>query len=195
MGKKRSARSVILTLAGATVAGLLIHFAIARLGGTGRISLERLLSSRTEVLMEEVGRFEGYPVATRREVISLLRSVLRRDEESERRFRAALALHQLQPPDVEEDFLEALADSEARVRASAATSLGAYGYVPAVPGLVGLLCDPDVTVRRSAIYALGEIGSHDCIEALKSLPRDALEDSLTRQRVQAALESADRARP
>jgi len=60
-----------------------------------------------------------------------------------------------------------LSDSDARVRAEAATVVGAYRDGNARAALEALVTgDADATVRRNAAYALGKIGSPDSRAAL-----------------------------
>jgi HEAT repeat protein len=67
-----------------------------------------------------------------------------------------------------------LGDSDANVRAQAATVLGAYKDA-AVVGALGQLVvsDPSAVVRRNAAWALGQIGSRDAYAALTAATQDA----------------------
>src|SRR5215203_725900 len=71
---------------------------------------------------------------------------------------------------VKELAIEGLEDAEARVRAEAAHAVAAsVPETEAVERLVGMLGDPDATVRDAAAGALGQIGSHavgSVVEAL-----------------------------
>jgi HEAT repeat protein len=67
-----------------------------------------------------------------------------------------------------------LGDADARVRAEAATVLGAYGEKAARASLETLLLsDPDPFVRRNAAYALGRIGSWESSAALTQATFDS----------------------
>jgi HEAT repeat protein len=66
-----------------------------------------------------------------------------------------------------------LADSDATVRAHAATVVGAYRDLNALPTLeVLVVSDTDPFVRRNAAYALGKIGSTDALQALTTASTD-----------------------
>jgi len=66
-----------------------------------------------------------------------------------------------------------LADGDAKVRAAAATVLGAYGDRNVVSGLEQLVVsDTDPFVRRNAAWALGQIGSKDAAAALMQASND-----------------------
>lgn len=66
-----------------------------------------------------------------------------------------------------------LSDSDGRVRAEAATVVGAYRDGSARAALEALVTrDPDATVRRNAAYALGKIGSADSRDALTTAAAD-----------------------
>jgi len=66
-----------------------------------------------------------------------------------------------------------LTDSDARVRAEAATVVGAYADASARTTLEQLVVsDPDAFVRRNAAYALGKIGSRDSAPALTTATLD-----------------------
>jgi HEAT repeat protein len=66
-----------------------------------------------------------------------------------------------------------LSDGDARVRAEAATVLGAYGERTARTKLEALVVtDPDPFVRRNAAYALGKIGSWESSAALTTATLD-----------------------
>lgn len=67
-----------------------------------------------------------------------------------------------------------LSDGDARVRAEAATVVGAYGERTARATLEALvLGDPDPFVRRNAAYALGRIGSWESSAALTAATFDS----------------------
>jgi HEAT repeat protein len=67
-----------------------------------------------------------------------------------------------------------LGDSDANVRAHAATLIGAYGEATARTTLETLVVsDPDSFVRRNAAWALGKIGSIQSTQALVTATRDA----------------------
>ncbi len=67
-----------------------------------------------------------------------------------------------------------LGDSDAKVRAEAATVLGAYGELAARASLETLVVsDPDPFVRRNAAYALGKIGSWESSAALTRATLDS----------------------
>jgi len=66
-----------------------------------------------------------------------------------------------------------LVDSDAHVRAAAATVIGAYGDRNAVSTLSQLVTtDTDPFVRRNAAWALGQIGSRDAAAALQQATQD-----------------------
>jgi HEAT repeat protein len=66
-----------------------------------------------------------------------------------------------------------LADGDARVRAEAATVLGAYGDVNVAGALEQLVVsDPDPFVRRNAAWALGKIGQGSSRDALTKATSD-----------------------
>ena len=66
-----------------------------------------------------------------------------------------------------------LADGDAKVRAAAATVLGAYGDRSVVSSLEQLVVtDTDPSVRRNAAWALGQIGSKDAAAALIQASND-----------------------
>ena len=66
-----------------------------------------------------------------------------------------------------------LSDGAARVRAQAATVIGAYGDANARATLEQLVTsDPDVFVRRNAAWALGQIGSAASRDALLTASQD-----------------------
>lgn len=67
-----------------------------------------------------------------------------------------------------------LADPDARVRAQAATVLGAYGELGARVSLETLVVsDADAFVRRNAAWALGRIGSAESVTALTTATKDS----------------------
>lgn len=67
-----------------------------------------------------------------------------------------------------------LSDGDARVRAEAATVLGAYGEKTARVTLEALVVsDPDPFVRRNAAYALGRLGSVESTFALTQATQDS----------------------
>lgn len=79
-----------------------------------------------------------------------------------------------------------LADADARVRAEAATVVGAYGEIGARATLETLVVsDADPFVRRNAAWALGRIGSSESRAALSAATSDA--SSLVRGVARAAL--------
>jgi len=66
-----------------------------------------------------------------------------------------------------------LTDADAKVRAAAATVIGAYGDRNAVSTLAQLVVtDTDPFVRRNAAWALGQIGSRDASGALLTAVND-----------------------
>lgn len=66
-----------------------------------------------------------------------------------------------------------LTDADAKVRAAAATVIGAYGDRNAVSTLAQLVTsDTDPFVRRNAAWALGQIGSRDAAGALITASND-----------------------
>jgi HEAT repeat protein len=66
-----------------------------------------------------------------------------------------------------------LSDSDARVRAEAATVVGAYADRTARGALETLVTsDADPVVRRNAAWALGKIGSIESTQALVQASRD-----------------------
>ena len=66
-----------------------------------------------------------------------------------------------------------LTDADAKVRAAAATVIGAYGDRNAVTTLEQLVInDTDPFVRRNAAWALGQIGSRDAAGALSTASND-----------------------
>lgn len=66
-----------------------------------------------------------------------------------------------------------LSDNDARVRAEAATVVGAYRDASARTALEALVTgDADATVRRNAAYALGKIGSANSRAALTAASND-----------------------
>ena len=66
-----------------------------------------------------------------------------------------------------------LADGDAKVRAAAATVIGAYGDRNAMSSLEQLvISDTDPFVRRNAAWALGQIGSKDAAGALMQASND-----------------------
>jgi HEAT repeat protein len=66
-----------------------------------------------------------------------------------------------------------LGDSDAKVRAEAATVVGAYGERTARTTLETLVVsDPDAFVRRNAAYALGKIGAAESALALSKATQD-----------------------
>jgi HEAT repeat protein len=67
-----------------------------------------------------------------------------------------------------------LSDSDAKVRAQAATVVGAYADRAALSSLEQLVVnDPDAVVRRNAAWALGKIGSLSSTQALVTATRDS----------------------
>src|SRR5271170_4161052 len=70
-----------------------------------------------------------------------------------------------------ESLNEALKSSDASIRLNAIGSLGCLGPRArrAVPAVVEALKDPNVAVRKLAALALGEIGSHGAIRALRTV--------------------------
>ena len=183
MSRNHSKTSLVLTLAGATVAGLAVAL-VWNLRDASRIPVERLLSSQTATMVEAAKQFGSQPPNLQKTILATLRDILHNNENAERRFRAALALHQLEPDGVEQEFLKALKDPAPKVRASVATSLGSYGYRPAAPEIIKLLDDPESVVRRSASFALGELKYDEAVARLAALFQDA-EWNVRRSAVQA----------
>jgi HEAT repeat protein len=70
-------------------------------------------------------------------------------------------------------LIQALIDSEATVRRSAAAALGQLNDPAAVPPLIQVLIDSEATVRRSAATALGNLGNVSAIQPLIDLLDDA----------------------
>lgn len=83
-------------------------------------------------------------------------------------------------------FVRALQDDDARVRQSAAISLGKIGLgaIDAVPQLIFALADADPGVRAAAAFALSVFGAH-AMEAVPAL-RAALSDEFAAVRARAA---------
>lgn len=67
---------------------------------------------------------------------------------------------------------ELLSDSAPEVRAKVALSLGQLKRETAYQPLVACLKDGDITVRKAAVEALGQLGNVDAIAALEPLERD-----------------------
>ena len=82
-------------------------------------------------------------------------------------------------------LVAALKDSDAHVRARAASALGDIGERTAVEPLIALIRDADVDVRSRAISALGEIGDARAVEPLTAALKDT--DSGVRLRAVKAL--------
>lgn len=67
-----------------------------------------------------------------------------------------------------------LSDSDAQVRAAAATVIGVYGEASARTALEQLVTtDTDAFVRRNSAWALGRIGSADSAQALRTAAKDS----------------------
>ena len=87
---------------------------------------------------------------------------------------------------LQNDFVQALQDDDARVRQAAAVSLGKIGLgaIDAVPQLIFALADTDSGVRSAAAFALSAFGAH-AMEAVPAL-RAALSDEFAAVRARAA---------
>ncbi|GJM43834.1 MAG: hypothetical protein DHS20C21_06760 [Gemmatimonadota bacterium] len=66
-------------------------------------------------------------------------------------------------------LVQLLTDDNAETRAAAARALGRIGVPDGVPALLDRLQDSDETVRREAIFALGQIGNADARDPLARL--------------------------
>jgi hypothetical protein len=89
------------------------------------------------------------------------------DAEASVRAEAAIAWRDILGQTSATSLVGLLNDGDARVRAEAATVLGAYGEKGARATLEALVVsDPDPFVRRNAAYALGKIGSWESSAAL-----------------------------
>jgi bilin biosynthesis protein len=72
-------------------------------------------------------------------------------------------------------LVAALDDSEAMIRAEAATALAQITYLPSVSRLILAIQDPDLDVRKAAINAIGKIGDRTCIAPLQATLNDPQE--------------------
>ncbi len=103
------------------------------------------------------------------------------------RARAAWALGRIGAPAGGTALAQALSDETAQVRIQAALALRGLQGVQAIPALAGLLLrDPDVTVRRAAVGALGTLREASAISALRAALADP--DASVRQQATQALQ-------
>jgi HEAT repeat protein len=88
-------------------------------------------------------------------------------------------------------LMAALKDSEAEVRASAATALGWKGNVEAVPALVSALSDSNWRVVDAAVGALGDVGV-GAVDRLLAVIRNPAENTTVSYQISRALSAVGR---
>lgn len=100
----------------------------------------------------------------------------------------AEALARIGDPSTGDRLLEhLLSETSEPVRENLAMALGAVGYRPAIPTLVGLLTAPEATLRGVAAWSLAALGALEYSTALRAMRRARRRETdsyaLTRMRV------------
>ena len=97
-------------------------------------------------------------------------SALLRDSNSMLRAYAVDAMSYFKTPEVDPMLIASLKDSFARVRSSALAGVARNKLVTAIPAVIFKAeHDPDSTVQLAAIKTLGELGTSECWDALRSI--------------------------
>ena len=113
-------------------------------------------------------------------------SALLKDNNSMLRAYAVDAMSYFKTPEVDPMLISSLKDSFARVRSSALAGVARNKLIAAVPAVIFKAeHDPDSTVQLAAIKTLGELGTKECWDALRSIYENA---NLTLTRRGAALD-------
>lgn len=95
--------------------------------------------------------------------------LLRHSPNANVRSGSANSLSKSQYEDALPALIEALADEHAKVQQYACGSLGSHRGELVVPPIIGLLDDPDRSVRHQAIQTLGRLNVRDALPRIREL--------------------------